>query len=74
MERSVAGAGSNAQFTVDSLVEAGEQVVAQVRADIEAHALEVVRLTGAAPSIESSSLDAPALPGPATSREEPTDA
>ncbi|MFF8914200.1 hypothetical protein ACF08M_12950 [Streptomyces sp. NPDC015032] len=74
LERAVAGAGSNAQFTVDSLVEAGEQVVAQARADIEAHALEVVRLTGAAPSVEASSFHAPALPGPAADREEPSDA
>ncbi|MFJ2420207.1 hypothetical protein [Streptomyces brevispora] len=74
LELAVAGAGNNAQFTVDSLVEAGEKVVAQARADIEAHALEVVRLTGAAPSIEASSFDAPALQGPATSRKEPTDA
>ncbi|MCX5103447.1 hypothetical protein [Streptomyces sp. NBC_00439] len=74
LERSVAGAGSNAQFTVDSLVEAGEQVVAQARADIEAHVLEVVRLTGAAPSVEASSFDAPALPGPAPGREGRTDA
>lgn len=73
LENAVAGAGSNAQFTVDSLVEAGEQVVAQARADIEAHVLEVVRLTGAEPSIETSSFDAPALPGPTTSRGEPTD-
>lgn len=74
LERAVAGAGNNAQFTVDSLVEAGEQVVAQARADIEAHVLEVVRLTGAEPSIEASSFNAPALPGPTTSRGEPTDA
>ncbi|MEV0443592.1 hypothetical protein AB0I46_32210 [Streptomyces spectabilis] len=74
LENAVAGAGSNAQFTVDSLVEAGEQVVAQARADIEAHVLEAVRLTGAEPSIETSSFDAPALPGPTTSRAEPTDA
>jgi hypothetical protein len=74
LENAVAHAGSNAQFTVDSLVEAGEQVVAQARADIETHALEVARLTGAGPSIEASSFDTPALPGPATSREEPTDA
>ncbi|WP_340375781.1 hypothetical protein U5640_11920 [Streptomyces sp. SS7] len=74
LENAVAGAGSNAQFTVDSLVAAGEQVVAQARADIEAHVLEVARLTGAESSIEASSFDAPALPGPATSREEPTDA
>lgn len=73
LERAVANAGNNAQFTVDSLVEAGEQVVAQARADIEAHVLEVVRLTGAEPSIETSSFDAPALPGPTTSRGEPTD-
>ncbi|MFD4574254.1 hypothetical protein ACFWNK_19830 [Streptomyces sp. NPDC058417] len=73
LENAVAGAGINAQFTVDSLVEAGEQVVAQARADIEAHVLEVVRLTGAEPSIETSSFDAPALPGPTTSRGEPTD-
>lgn len=74
LENAVAGVGSNAQFAVDSLVEASEQVVAQARADIEAHVLEVIRLTGAEPSIEASSFDAPALPGPATSREEPTDA
>ncbi|MFI8091523.1 hypothetical protein ACIF9R_24920 [Streptomyces sp. NPDC086080] len=74
LERAVASAGNNAQFTVDSLVEAGEQVVAQARADIEAHVLEVVRLTGTKPSIEASSFDAPALPGPAASREEPTGA
>ncbi|MFE7115008.1 hypothetical protein ACFU99_06230 [Streptomyces sp. NPDC057654] len=74
LENAVAGAGSNAQFTVDSLVEAGEQVVAQARADIEAHVLEAVRLTGAEPSIGISSSDAPALPGPATSREGPADA
>ncbi|MYR55240.1 hypothetical protein GTY54_02925 [Streptomyces sp. SID625] len=73
LENAVAGAGSNAQFTVDSLVEAGEQVVAQARADIEAHALEVIRLTGTEPSIEAPSYDAPALPGPTTGREEPTD-
>ncbi|MFC4506592.1 MULTISPECIES: hypothetical protein [Streptomyces] len=73
LENAVAGAGSNAQFTVDSLVEAGEQVVAQARADIEAHVLEVVRLTGAESSIAASSFDAPALPGPTTSRGEPTD-
>lgn len=74
LENAVAGAGNNAQFTVDSLVEASEEVVAQARADIEAHILEVVRLTGTAPSIEASSFDAPALPGPTTSREESTDA
>jgi len=73
LERAVASAGNNAQFTVDSLVEAGEQVVAQARADIEAHVLEVVRLTGAEPSIKTSSFDAPALPGPTTSRGEPND-
>ncbi|MFD7669050.1 hypothetical protein [Streptomyces sp. NPDC059788] len=71
LERTVADAGSNAQFTVDSLVEAGEQVVAQARADIEAHALEAIRLTGAAPSVGASPFDAQALPGPATSQEEP---
>ncbi|MFD4242696.1 hypothetical protein ACFWP3_14005 [Streptomyces sp. NPDC058525] len=74
LENAVAHVGSNAQFAVDSLVEAGEQVVAQARADIEAHVLEVARLTGARPSIEASSFDTPALPGPALSREEPTDA
>lgn len=74
LENAVAGAGSNAQFTVDSLVEAGEQVVAQARADIEAHVLEVVRLTRADPSIEAPAFDAPSLPGPAASRGEPTDA
>ncbi|KOT57092.1 MULTISPECIES: hypothetical protein [Streptomyces] len=73
LERAVAGAGSNAQFTVDSLVEAGEQVVAQARADIEAHALEVVRRTGAAPSVEASSSDAPALLRPVTGQEEPSE-
>ncbi|MER6520091.1 hypothetical protein ABT246_24955 [Streptomyces sp. NPDC001553] len=67
LENAVAHVGSNAQFAVDSLVEASEQVVAQARADIEAHVLEVVRLTGAGPSIEASLFDAPALPGPATS-------
>ncbi|MEU7156114.1 hypothetical protein AB0A98_06670 [Streptomyces chrestomyceticus] len=71
LERAVTDAGSNAHFTVDSLVEAGEQVVAQARADIEAHALEAVRLTGAAPSVEVSPSDAPALLGPATGQEEP---
>ncbi|MFE5864285.1 hypothetical protein [Streptomyces virginiae] len=74
LENAVAHVGSNAQFAVDSLVEAGEQVVAQARADIEAHVLEVARLTGARPSIEASSFDAPALPGPAVSRKVPTDA
>ncbi|WP_412075421.1 hypothetical protein ACLF6K_05740 [Streptomyces xanthophaeus] len=74
LENAVAHVGSNAQFAVDSLVEAGEQVVAQARADIEAHVLEVARLTGARPSIEASSFDTPALPGPAVSRKEPTDA
>ncbi|MFK0179679.1 hypothetical protein ACIQVR_27335 [Streptomyces xanthochromogenes] len=73
LEGAVASAGSKAQFTVDSLVEAGEQVVAQARADIEAHVLEAARLTGAALSIEAASFDAPALPGPNTSREEPSD-
>lgn len=74
LENAVAHVGSNAQFAVDSLVEAGEQVVAQARSDIEAHVLEVVRLTGAEPSIEAPPFDAPALPGPAASRGEPTDA
>ncbi|WP_329142758.1 hypothetical protein OIU91_04005 [Streptomyces sp. NBC_01456] len=32
LEKAVAGAGSNAQFTIDSLVETGEKVVAQARA------------------------------------------
>lgn len=74
LENAVAHVGSNAQFAVDSLVEAGEQVVAQARADIEAHALEVVRLTGNGPSIDASSFDTPALPGPAASRGKPSDA
>ncbi|MFE4334054.1 hypothetical protein ACFRQM_32970 [Streptomyces sp. NPDC056831] len=74
LENAVAGAGSNAQFTVDSLVETSEKVVAQARADIEAHVLEIVRLTGAETSIEASSFDAPALPGPASSREDRSDA
>ncbi|MGW2984282.1 hypothetical protein [Streptomyces goshikiensis] len=67
LENAVAHVGSNAQFAVDSLVEAGEQVVAQARADIEAHVLEVVRLTGAERAIEAAPFDAPALPGPNTS-------
>ncbi|MFJ6138905.1 hypothetical protein [Kitasatospora sp. NPDC092286] len=67
LENAVAHVGSNAQFAVDSLVEAGEQVVAQARADIEAHVLEVVRVTGAAPSIEAPPFGAPALPEPVAS-------
>ncbi|MEW1548353.1 hypothetical protein [Streptomyces tsukubensis] len=74
LENAVAHVGSNAEFAVDSLVEAGEQVVAQARADIEAHVLEVIRLTGAKPSIEAPSIDTPALPGPVASGGEPTDA
>lgn len=74
LENAVARAGSDAQFTVDSLVETGEQVVAQARADIEAHVLEVVRLTRADPSIEAPPFDAPALPGPVPSPGAPTDA
>ncbi|MFD8609407.1 hypothetical protein [Streptomyces sp. NPDC059631] len=73
LENAVGLAGSNAQFTVDSLVEVGEQVVAQARADIEAHVLQVVRLTGAEPSIEAPPFDPPALPGPDVRGGEPTD-
>lgn len=46
VENTVANAGSNAQFAVNSLAEAGEKVVAQARADIEAHILEALRVTG----------------------------
>ncbi|MFJ7280511.1 hypothetical protein [Kitasatospora sp. NPDC098663] len=74
LENAVAHVGSNTQFAVDSLVEAGEQVVAQARADIEAHVLEAVRLTGAEPSIEAAPFDAPALPGPVASGGEAADA
>ncbi|MFD7537464.1 hypothetical protein [Streptomyces sp. NPDC059819] len=74
LENAVAHAGSSAQFTVDSLVEAGEQVVAQARADIEASVLETVRLTGTAPSVEASPVDALALTAPTTSRERPAGA
>ncbi|MFJ5071279.1 hypothetical protein ACIQC7_33160 [Kitasatospora sp. NPDC088556] len=74
LENAVAHVGSNAQFAVDSLVEAGEQVVAQARADIEAHVLEVVRVTGAVPSIEAPPFGALELPGPIASGGEPTDA
>ncbi|NEA20740.1 hypothetical protein [Streptomyces halstedii] len=74
LESAVAHVGSNAQFAVDSLAEAGEQVVSQARADIEAHVLEVIRLTGAGPSIEAPAINALALPGPMTSGGEATDA
>lgn len=68
LENAVANATNNAQFTVDSLAEASEKIVAQARADIEAHVLEVVRLTVVESSVETSALDASVFPGPASSR------
>lgn len=61
LENAVAGVGNNASFAVDSLVAAGEHVVSQARADIEAHILEAERLTGTRASIAEPAFDSPAL-------------
>lgn len=61
VENAVAGVGNNASFAVDSLVAAGEHVVSQARADIEAHILEAERLTGTRASIAEPAFDGPAL-------------
>jgi hypothetical protein len=60
LENAIAGAGNNASFAVESLVDAGEKVVSQARADIEAHILEVERLTGSKASIASPQFETPA--------------
>lgn len=56
---SLAHARNNADFAVTSLAEAAEFVVAQARADVEAHVLTAQRLTGQTPSIEAAVLDSP---------------
>lgn len=61
IENAVANAGSNAQFAVNSLAEAGEKVVAQARADIEAHILEALGVSGgetpiAAPGLQTTEI------------------
>lgn len=55
----LSSAESNAQFAVDSMTEAGERVVAQVKADIEVQALDAQRLVGAG---AEGSITAPELP------------
>ncbi|QHB37073.1 hypothetical protein QDA00_gp30 [Microbacterium phage Matzah] len=49
-------ASGNAAFAIKSVTEAAEKVTTQARADIEAHILDAVRLTGATP-IEAPTLD-----------------
>lgn len=50
-------AESNAAFAVTSLAEAAEDVTSQAKADIEAHILSAMALTGAPASIEAPPLD-----------------
>ncbi|QHB37211.1 hypothetical protein QDA03_gp30 [Microbacterium phage Terij] len=59
---SVTNAANNAGFTVKSLAETTEGIVAQARADIEAHILEATRITGADhASIEAPTIDIPEI-------------
>lgn len=53
-------AGGNAAFAIKSVSEAAERVTTEARADIEAHILDAVRLTGAAP-IEAPTIDIPEI-------------
>lgn len=45
----IANAGPNAEHAVKSLIRAGDKVVNQARADVEAHVLQAAALTGTSP-------------------------